>query len=155
MSLYMFNIPVVFLYMFCCVGVVLFSVAYPFPPTISFPSLSLSPLPYHRCFMSVIMQALIHNPILRNFFLSDLHNSTQCTCGFEVVVFHVLCFRSHCMFSCLCSSPLRTFLLHLTGKLAARNLNSKGCMGCDMDVLMNEVGSRCPFRAFSCDCVQF
>ncbi|PWN50274.1 cysteine proteinase [Violaceomyces palustris] len=30
------------------------------------------------CFMNVIIQAFLHNPLLRNFFLSDRHNSTLC-----------------------------------------------------------------------------
>ncbi|KAI9773463.1 MAG: hypothetical protein M1840_007680 [Geoglossum simile] len=30
------------------------------------------------CFMSVIIQSLIHNPIVRNFFLGDGHDSTKC-----------------------------------------------------------------------------
>ena len=32
----------------------------------------------NTCFMSVILQAFIHNPPLRNYFLSDQHNSTSC-----------------------------------------------------------------------------
>lgn len=31
------------------------------------------------CFMSVILQSLIHNPIIRNDFLRGGHNSMQCT----------------------------------------------------------------------------
>jgi ubiquitin carboxyl-terminal hydrolase 22/27/51 len=30
------------------------------------------------CFMSVVIQSLIHNPIIRNFFLGDGHDSTKC-----------------------------------------------------------------------------
>ncbi|KAH0544009.1 hypothetical protein FGG08_001777 [Glutinoglossum americanum] len=30
------------------------------------------------CFMSVVIQSLIHNPIVRNFFLGDGHDSTKC-----------------------------------------------------------------------------
>ncbi|KAI9787723.1 MAG: hypothetical protein M1839_000254 [Geoglossum umbratile] len=30
------------------------------------------------CFMSVIIQSLVHNPIIRNFFLGDGHDSTKC-----------------------------------------------------------------------------
>lgn len=32
------------------------------------------------CFMSVILQSLLHNPILRNWFLADGHDSTDCSC---------------------------------------------------------------------------
>ncbi|EPQ27415.1 uncharacterized protein PFL1_04953 [Pseudozyma flocculosa PF-1] len=31
------------------------------------------------CFMNVIIQAFLHNPLLRNFFLSDRHNPALCT----------------------------------------------------------------------------
>ncbi|KZF18900.1 ubiquitin carboxyl-terminal hydrolase 2 [Xylona heveae TC161] len=31
------------------------------------------------CFMSVILQSLIHNPLIRNFFLSDGHRSDECS----------------------------------------------------------------------------
>ena len=30
-------------------------------------------------FLSVILQVLVHNPLLRNYFLSDLHNQQRCT----------------------------------------------------------------------------
>jgi ubiquitin carboxyl-terminal hydrolase 22/27/51 len=30
------------------------------------------------CFLSVILQVLVHNPLLRNFFLADLHNQQRC-----------------------------------------------------------------------------
>lgn len=30
------------------------------------------------CFLSVILQSFIHNPILRNFFLADRHNQALC-----------------------------------------------------------------------------
>ncbi|KAH8118181.1 cysteine proteinase [Phellopilus nigrolimitatus] len=30
------------------------------------------------CFLNVILQSLLHNPMLRNYFLSDLHNSKLC-----------------------------------------------------------------------------
>ncbi|KAJ7215547.1 hypothetical protein GGX14DRAFT_443055 [Mycena pura] len=30
------------------------------------------------CFMNVVLQSFIHNPLLRNYFLSDKHNSRQC-----------------------------------------------------------------------------
>eukprot|EP00808_Paulinella_micropora_P010889 g51759.t1 len=32
----------------------------------------------NSCFMNVVLQALIHNPLLRDYFLSDLHNSKTC-----------------------------------------------------------------------------
>lgn len=32
----------------------------------------------NSCFMSVVLQSLIHNPLLRNYFLSDLHNPHRC-----------------------------------------------------------------------------
>ncbi len=31
------------------------------------------------CFMSVILQSFVHNPLLRNFYLSDGHHASQCT----------------------------------------------------------------------------
>lgn len=31
------------------------------------------------CFMSVILQSFVHNPLLRNFYLSDGHHSSSCT----------------------------------------------------------------------------
>ena len=31
-----------------------------------------------NCFVSVILQVLVHNPLLRNYFLSDLHNQQHC-----------------------------------------------------------------------------
>lgn len=31
------------------------------------------------CYMNVVLQSFIHNPLLRNFFLSDRHNSSLCT----------------------------------------------------------------------------
>jgi ubiquitin carboxyl-terminal hydrolase 22/27/51 len=30
------------------------------------------------CFMNVIIQTLIHNPLLKTFFLSDQHDSARC-----------------------------------------------------------------------------
>lgn len=30
------------------------------------------------CFLSVILQSFVHNPVLRNYFLSDRHNSDLC-----------------------------------------------------------------------------
>ncbi|KAF7297767.1 Ubiquitin carboxyl-terminal hydrolase [Mycena kentingensis (nom. inval.)] len=30
------------------------------------------------CFMNVVLQAFVHNPMLRNYFLSDKHNNRQC-----------------------------------------------------------------------------
>ena len=30
------------------------------------------------CYMSVILQAMIHNPLMRNYFLAGRHNSTEC-----------------------------------------------------------------------------
>lgn len=36
------------------------------------------------CFLSVILQSFLHNPILRNFFLADRHNAELCpTNGLE------------------------------------------------------------------------
>ncbi|KIY72161.1 cysteine proteinase [Cylindrobasidium torrendii FP15055 ss-10] len=31
------------------------------------------------CFMNVVLQCLVHNPLIRNFFLSDQHNHHKCT----------------------------------------------------------------------------
>lgn len=31
------------------------------------------------CYMNVVLQSFVHNPLLRNFFLSDRHNSYLCT----------------------------------------------------------------------------
>ena len=31
------------------------------------------------CFISVVLQSLIHNPIMRNFYLSDGHRAKECT----------------------------------------------------------------------------
>lgn len=33
----------------------------------------------NTCYMSVVLQHFIHNPLLRNFFLSDMHNKARCT----------------------------------------------------------------------------
>lgn len=33
------------------------------------------------CFLNVILQAFLHNPLLRNFFLSDRHNASLCAIG--------------------------------------------------------------------------
>lgn len=33
----------------------------------------------NTCFMNSILQALLHNPLLRNYFLSDMHNRKICT----------------------------------------------------------------------------
>ena len=30
------------------------------------------------CFLNVVLQCLLHNPMLRNYFLSDIHNSKLC-----------------------------------------------------------------------------
>ena len=32
----------------------------------------------NTCFMNVILQSFLHNPLLRNYFLSDLHNKKFC-----------------------------------------------------------------------------
>jgi len=32
----------------------------------------------NTCFLSVVLQSLLHNPLLRNYFLSDLHNPHRC-----------------------------------------------------------------------------
>lgn len=31
------------------------------------------------CFLSVVLQSLIHNPLIRNFYLSDGHRQKECT----------------------------------------------------------------------------
>ena len=36
-------------------------------------------LPCGRCFMNVTLQALVHNPLIRNYFLADMHNRRLCT----------------------------------------------------------------------------
>lgn len=33
----------------------------------------------NTCFMSCILQCLLHNPMVRNFFLTDSHNAKLCT----------------------------------------------------------------------------
>ena len=33
---------------------------------------------YSRCFLNVVLQALIHNPLMRNHFLADKHNYLLC-----------------------------------------------------------------------------
>jgi ubiquitin carboxyl-terminal hydrolase 22/27/51 len=33
----------------------------------------------NTCFMSVIIQALLHNPLIKSYYLSNGHNSTDCT----------------------------------------------------------------------------
>jgi len=33
----------------------------------------------NTCFMNCVLQSLLHNPLLRNYFLSDLHNRSGCT----------------------------------------------------------------------------
>ena len=33
------------------------------------------------CFLNVILQAFLHNPLLRNYFLSDRHNAALCSAG--------------------------------------------------------------------------
>eukprot|EP00158_Paraphelidium_tribonemae_P005178 Partr_v1_DN27209_c1_g1_i1_m38670 putative ubiquitin carboxyl-terminal hydrolase len=38
----------------------------------------------NTCFMNVILQCLAHNPPLRAFFLSDMHNASTCTSGDRV-----------------------------------------------------------------------
>ena len=35
-------------------------------------------VPLDRCFMSVVLQSLLHNPMMRDFFLSDMHNRKSC-----------------------------------------------------------------------------
>ena len=35
-----------------------------------------------RCFMSVVLQSLLHNPMMRDFFLSDMHNRKNCAFKF-------------------------------------------------------------------------
>jgi hypothetical protein len=36
-----------------------------------------------RCFMSVVLQSLLHNPMMRDFFLSDMHNRKNCAFKFS------------------------------------------------------------------------
>lgn len=54
------------------------------------------------CFMNVIIQAFLHNPLLRNYFLSDRHNTALCAgsraclaCEMDKIfsVVSALCFR--------------------------------------------------------------
>ena len=46
-------------------------------PTL-FAAYSLVPFRVLSCFMSVVVQSLLHNPLLRTFFLSDKHNRHRC-----------------------------------------------------------------------------
>jgi len=32
----------------------------------------------NTCFMNCILQSLLHNPLFRNYFLSDMHNRATC-----------------------------------------------------------------------------
>ncbi len=41
-------------------------------------SANFSRLFSRRCFMSVVLQSLLHNPLLRSYFLSDAHNRHRC-----------------------------------------------------------------------------
>jgi len=49
-----------------------------------------------RCFMTVALQALLHNPLFRNYFLSDLHNRTRCNLGNGMLCYVMLCYVMLC-----------------------------------------------------------
>src|SRR6202050_4239885 len=33
----------------------------------------------HTCYLNVVLQSFVHNPLLRSYFLSDKHNSLLCS----------------------------------------------------------------------------
>jgi ubiquitin carboxyl-terminal hydrolase 22/27/51 len=75
----------------------------------------------NTCFMTVTLQALLHNPVLRNYFLSDMHNHQSC--------------------------PLQSVATNGTHTNAAGKPTKRVCLGCNMDELfMNTFdGSKTPF----------
>ncbi|WCJ29978.1 Ubiquitin carboxyl-terminal hydrolase 22 [Euphorbia peplus] len=83
----------------------------------------------NTCFMNSVLQALLHTPPLRNYFLSDRHNRYYCNQQKSVV--------SNCHIG--------------TGKKRnAGNVDSKNaklCLACDMDAMFSAVfsGDRLPY----------
>lgn len=78
------------------------------------PLLNLS----QTCFLSAVLQALIHNPLLRAYFLSDKHNRHVCTNG---------------------SRDLGIGKPYLGPDGAASSERDKGCMCCELDRAFEEV----------------
>ena len=37
------------------------------------------------CYMSVILQAMMHNPLMRNFFMSERHETVRCPKGVDCI----------------------------------------------------------------------
>lgn len=81
------------------------------------PLLNLS----QTCFLSAILQALIHNPLLKAYFLSDRHNRYVCTNGGKGL---------------LVGKP---FLGVEKGPGAVGSDRERGCMCCEMDKAFEEV----------------
>ena len=52
------------------------------------------------CFLNVILQSFLHNPLLRNHFLSDRHNAALCAAGRDCLacemdkLFKEVCWRT-------------------------------------------------------------
>lgn len=72
------------------------------------PLLNLS----QTCFLSAILQAFIHNPLLKSYFLSEKHNRHICASSRGLLV----------------------------GKPSGGEERDKGCMCCEMDRAFEEVG---------------
>lgn len=70
------------------------------------PSTSICPMPRGlrnmgaTCFLNVILQSFLHNPLLRNHFLSDRHNAALCAAGRDCLacemdkLFKEVCWRT-------------------------------------------------------------
>lgn len=84
------------------------------------------------CFMNCILQTFIHNPLLRNYFLNDMHNREFCR-----------------RMTALTRDPSTTGPSLLTPLAARKNAGntimldrgSPGCLACEMDFLFSEVYS--------------
>lgn len=94
-----------------CHGMSLFAISASgtHPPSGLRPLLNLS----QTCFLSAVLQALIHNPLLRAYFLADRHNRRVCTNGYG---------RSLAV-----------------GRVGEDGEKDKGCMCCEMDAAFDEV----------------
>jgi ubiquitin C-terminal hydrolase len=64
----------------------------------------------NTCFMNVILQSLIHNPLLKSYFLSDRHNPKNCQKQFcmccemddlyaQVKITNTVCLVLNCFYS--------------------------------------------------------